>query len=249
MVWPSAIAQLAVQQSPSAAQASPGCTQNDDPSLQCFESSHRPEQQSPLSAHSLPAVLQLSFNAVQVWSAPHTPPQHSALLVHALPSEVHALVEHAPSTQLSEQHSVATLHALPAGVHAFGAAMQPVCESQSPEQQSAPLAHDSDTAWQSLAPAPPEPVSPEPMSPVPLPARELPELPASDAAPVPAAAELGLVVEPPQPTHTTAEAISSAPRTRRGRVMACINGSLLEKLRDKKTALRLQVSGGRPQRL
>src|SRR4051812_3628560 len=100
MLWPSAIVQLAVQQSPSAAHESPGCTQNEEPSLQCFVSSHRPEQQSPLSPHSLPAVLQRSFSAVQVPSAPHWPPQHSASARHALPSEVHAASEQAPSTQL-----------------------------------------------------------------------------------------------------------------------------------------------------
>lgn len=133
-----ASAQLAAQQSLSAAQASPGCVQKDEPSLQCFVSSHSPEQQSPFAAQLLPAVLQLVLSGVQVLFAPHTPPQHSALAAQALPSETHAVVEHAPPTQLSEQHSVAALHALPAGEQLFAAATQPDFGSHTPEQQSAP---------------------------------------------------------------------------------------------------------------
>lgn len=66
MVCPSAIVQLPVQQSASAAHESPGCTQKEEPSLQCWVSSQSPEQQSSFAAHSLPAVLQLVFSAVQV---------------------------------------------------------------------------------------------------------------------------------------------------------------------------------------
>ena len=223
MVCPSAIEQAAVQQSASLAHVSPGCTQKDEPSLQCCVSSHRPEQQSPFFAHSLPPVLQLSLSAVHVLSAPHTPPQHSALALQALPSEMHAASEQAPAAQRSEQHSVATLHALPAGVQVFGTEMQPVCESHSPEQQSAPLLQLSDTAWQSppgLLVLAPVPFPPDPVSPDPFPALAMAPVPASAEAPEPAAPGPLEDVELPQPTQISAEAISSAPRTRLGRVMA-----------------------------
>lgn len=146
------------------------------------------------------------------------------------------LAEHAPSTQLSEQHSVATLHALPAGVHTLAAAMQPVCESHRPEQQSALLEQCADTARQSPPGlTPPGPTvsarPPELVRPAPSPAREVPSLPASDAAVEPAVPGLLMVVEPPQPTQSAAEAMRSAPRMRNGRVMAWVNGSLLAMLR------------------
>jgi phage I-like protein len=134
-----------VQQSPSAEQASPGWIQNDEPSLQCFVSSHRPEQHSVLPAQVLPAVLQESLSGVHVLSAPQTPPQHSALLVQALLSETHVVAEQAPATQLSEQHSVAVLHAFPAAEQVL-AATQPAFASQTPEQQSLPVVHDSAVA-------------------------------------------------------------------------------------------------------
>jgi hypothetical protein len=88
-VWPVAITQLAVQQSPSRPHASPGWMQKDAPSAQCLLASHRPEQQPALAAQSLPAVLHLELSAVQVLLAPQVPPQHSALLVQALPSDTH----------------------------------------------------------------------------------------------------------------------------------------------------------------
>ena len=218
---PSAITQLAVQHSPSPAHTSPGCTQNDEPSLQCFVASQSPEQQSPLPSQALPAVLQRSFNAVHLPSAPHNPPQHSALLAQASPSEVHAVSEHAPSTQLSEQHSVATLHALLAFVQVFGAATHPVCESQTPEQQSAPLVHASETAWQS---PPGLFVPPGSLSTGPLPDRPLPIWPALPAAEElePAVSVKGVFVEPPQPTQKAVMATTKAPTMRRGRVIVRI---------------------------
>lgn len=139
---PASIVQLALQQSLSRPQVSPGWMQKDALSAQCLPASHKPEQQSALAAHSLPALLHLELSAVQVLSAPHEPPQHSSLLVQALPSDTHWSAEHLPLTQLSEQQSVPTEQALPELAQVVTVEMQPALGSHTPEQHSAPPWHE-----------------------------------------------------------------------------------------------------------
>src|SRR6478609_8012169 len=122
--------------------------QNDELSLQCLLSSHRPEQQSPLPAHSLPPVLQLSLSATHFWSSPQLPLQQASLPVHAWPSETHCSLEHLPLTQLSEQQSVLAEHESPASAHTVRLTTQPLLGSQAPEQHSVPPWQASPTARQ-----------------------------------------------------------------------------------------------------
>jgi hypothetical protein len=112
--------------------------QNDELSLQCLLSSHRPEQQSPLSAHSLPPVLQLSFRATHLPSEPQFPPQQASLLVQAWPSEMHCSLEQMPAMQLSEQQSALDAQEPPASAHTVRFETQPSLASHAPEQHSVP---------------------------------------------------------------------------------------------------------------
>jgi len=87
-LWPAAMLQLPVQQSPFCAQMSPAWPHHDDGWH--VLPAHRLEQQSALLMQALPSVRQLDVDAIgtqvplQVWL------QHCAPLVHVWPSERHA---------------------------------------------------------------------------------------------------------------------------------------------------------------
>ncbi len=85
--WPLATVQVPVQQSPLVAQASPGCTQNDE--AWQVPPAQSPEQHDALDVQALPRVEHVGL------SVAHLPPvhvwlQHCPSAVHAVPSEWHA---------------------------------------------------------------------------------------------------------------------------------------------------------------
>jgi hypothetical protein len=88
IVWPLGMVHVPVQQSPSAAQASSGCTQNED--AWHVPPEQRPEQQAALEEQALPMVEHVVLSGVQVPFAPHVWLQHWPLAVHGRLSDWHA---------------------------------------------------------------------------------------------------------------------------------------------------------------
>jgi hypothetical protein len=113
-VCPAALVQVPVQQSVAAAQASPGCPQNDDDWQ--LPPAHNCEQHSVFEAHALPSVLQLAlsdahFPAVQFWL------QQSAFAEHAWLSAPHDGYVQTPFEQSALQHSAPVVQELPSLRH------------------------------------------------------------------------------------------------------------------------------------
>jgi hypothetical protein len=88
IVCPAAMVHAPVQQSPLFAQASPGCTQNDD--AWQVPPEQRPEQHEALDVHALPIVLHVVLSGVHVWLVPHVWLQHWPFDVHGRLSEAQA---------------------------------------------------------------------------------------------------------------------------------------------------------------
>ena len=102
IVAPLGLVQRPPQQSRSAPQASPFCTQYEEaaaqrPPLQSFE------QHSPLPAQGLPELLHVVLSGTHA-PAVHLPPQHWPSAVHAPLSAMHCLFEHAPPMHENVQH-------------------------------------------------------------------------------------------------------------------------------------------------
>jgi hypothetical protein len=76
--------QTPVQQSPLAAQASPGCTQKEEGWQ--LPPEQKPEQQAALDVQVLPMVLHFVFSAVHL-PPPHVRLQHCPFAVQARPSD------------------------------------------------------------------------------------------------------------------------------------------------------------------
>jgi len=70
----------------------------------------------------------------------HRPPQHWPFALQEPLSAVQPLW-HTPERHDTEQQSVFALHVVPACEHVVGFTVHPPCGSQTPEQQSVPLAH------------------------------------------------------------------------------------------------------------
>jgi hypothetical protein len=85
MVWPPGMVHAPVQQSAPVAQASPGCTQNEDAWQVPPEQS--PEQQVALEEQVLPMVEHCVLSAVHVPPAPHVWLQHWPFEVQESPSD------------------------------------------------------------------------------------------------------------------------------------------------------------------
>jgi len=118
---------------------SPVWMQNEAPSLHT-PPWHSFEQHWSLPEHGLPAVWHA---VVSAWQAPpaQLPLQHAAESVQAWLSAVHVPAPHRPALHAIEQHSVENVQASPVVVHLLMEATQLwLAGSQSPEQQSCPLA-------------------------------------------------------------------------------------------------------------
>jgi hypothetical protein len=119
---------------------SPVWTQKEAPSLQT-PPWHKVEQHWPLSVHGLPAVR---HEVLSGWQTPplQFPPQHAAEAVQAWLSATQLAALHRPAAHTNEQHSVGDWQPPPGAVHwLIDATQVALAGSQSPEQQSCPLAH------------------------------------------------------------------------------------------------------------
>lgn len=207
---PAAFVHLPPQHSVSVAQASPSCTQNDEPAAQ-VPAVQRLEQQSLAFVQGLPVERHVVESGMQVFGAPAAPSQrplqHSLAFTHACVSATQVPPAHVPPTQRPLQQSEAFVQVAPVDPQAPAPALHvPVRVSQSALQQSPFVVHGAAVAPQ--LPTPPSPSAP-------------PSTRLASARPLSTGAEPG--ASPPHAARTPKMAKRAVPHAARRKLVRMVN--------------------------